>query len=69
MLFKPPKYRSFDYTPRFYKPEEDEEEKRKRRLGFRTVKPKQRKKGMSLFVMVALLILAVLFFLKLGTYQ
>jgi hypothetical protein len=36
MFMKRPQYRKFDYQPRFYKPELDEGEKRKRRLGFRS---------------------------------
>lgn len=45
MLMKKPRHRIFDYTPRFYKPEEDEKERLKRRLGFsrqRKFKPKKR---------------------------
>ncbi len=35
MFMKKPSHRSFDYQPRFYKPETDESERRKRRLGFK----------------------------------
>jgi uncharacterized membrane protein YvbJ len=31
---KKPRHRVFDYPPRYYKPETDEQERRKRRLGF-----------------------------------
>jgi len=31
---KRPRHRVFDYPFRFYKPEEDEQERRKRKLGF-----------------------------------
>jgi len=34
MFMKRPRNRIFDYPPRFYKPESDEQERRKRRLGF-----------------------------------
>ena len=34
MLMKRPRNRVFDYIPRFYKPETDEQEKIKKRLGF-----------------------------------
>lgn len=36
MFIKKPSYRKFDYSPRHYKPEIDKEEKRKRRLGFKS---------------------------------
>lgn len=34
MFIKKPRHRIFDYPPRFYKPETDEKEKKKRKLGF-----------------------------------
>jgi len=34
MLMKKPQHRIFDYPPRFYKPEQDKGERRKRKLGF-----------------------------------
>jgi len=36
MFMKRPAHRKFDYQPRYYKPEFDEDERRKRRLGFRS---------------------------------
>ena len=36
MFIKKPKYRKFEYQPRHYKPQLDDEEKRKRKLGFRS---------------------------------
>ncbi|NOX16835.1 MAG: hypothetical protein GXO87_00935 [Chlorobi bacterium] len=36
MLAKRPKHRIFDYEPRFFDPEKDETEKRKKRLKFRS---------------------------------
>lgn len=62
MLMKKPRHRVFDYTPRFYKPEKDEEERRKRRLGFsRQRKYKARQKSPIVFlVLVALIIYLVL---------
>ncbi len=41
MLMKRPGHRIFDYIPRYYKPEKDEQEKRKKHLGFQ----RQRKLG------------------------
>ena len=35
MFMKKPRNRVFDYPSRFYKPETDEQERRKRRLGFK----------------------------------
>ena len=34
MFVKKPSHRKFEYQPRHYKPQMDEDEKRKRRLGF-----------------------------------
>lgn len=44
MLAKKPLHRIFDYEPRFYKPEEDPDELRKRKLGFRSASKAKRKK-------------------------
>jgi ATP/ADP translocase len=64
MFFKKPPHRIFDYTPRFYKPEEDKDEKRKKRLGFRRQSKIQRKKR-SPFIWLLLVIIAVYIYLKL----
>ncbi|MBN1637825.1 MAG: hypothetical protein JW866_02585 [Ignavibacteriales bacterium] len=46
MFFKRRKIRSFDYQPRYYKPEEDKDEKeterRKRKLGLRTARRRKK---------------------------
>jgi hypothetical protein len=62
MFMKKPQHRVFDYTPRHYKPENDESERRKRRLGFsRQRKYKSRQKSpIILFVLVAIIIYFVL---------
>jgi hypothetical protein len=36
MFIKKPTHKKFEYQPRFYKPEEDSSERRKRRLGFKS---------------------------------
>jgi hypothetical protein len=36
MFIKKPKHRKFDYQPRYYKPSEDDSERKKRKLGFRS---------------------------------
>jgi hypothetical protein len=62
---KRPKHRVFDYPPRFYKPEEDERERKKRRLGF----SRQRKFGTrkrNPLIWLVLLILIVYIYLKLS---
>jgi len=58
MFFKKPRHRIFDYTPRFYKPEDDQDERRKRRLGFRRQSKIKRKKQNPLIwgVLVAIVI-------------
>ena len=50
MFFKKSPHRIFDYTPRFYKPEEDKDEKRKRKLGFRRQMKIKRKKKRDLVI-------------------
>lgn len=60
MLYKRPPHRIFDYTPRFYKPEEDPTEKRKKRLKFRYQRSTRRKIKAPIIWIVILL--AILFF-------
>ncbi|MDZ7763247.1 MAG: hypothetical protein U5K00_02310 [Melioribacteraceae bacterium] len=68
MFMKKPQYRNFDYTPRFYDPEKDEElkskERRKRRLGFRTAKARHRVSRKSIIYYLVILILGVLVYLS-----
>ena len=65
MFMKKPRHRVFDYPPRFYKPEEDEKERKKRRLGFSRQRKFQSKKRNPLIWLV-LLILIVYIYLKLS---
>jgi hypothetical protein len=62
MLMKKPSHRVFDYTPRHYKPEEDQTERRKRRMGFsRQRKYRTRQRSPIIFlVLVALIIYLIL---------
>jgi hypothetical protein len=61
MFFKKPRNRVFEYIPRFYKPEDDPDEKRKRKLGFRRqLGVIKRKKG-SLKLIVFLLVVLYLY--------
>lgn len=57
MFMKRPRHRVFDYPPRFYKPETDEKERRKRRLGFtrRTHISKKRSSIIWLILIIALI--------------
>ncbi|MDZ7624003.1 MAG: hypothetical protein U5J96_06095 [Ignavibacteriaceae bacterium] len=64
MFFKKTPHRIFDYTPRFYKPEDDKDEKLKRKLGFRRQMKMNRKKK-SPMIWLLLVIIAVYVYLKL----
>lgn len=64
MFFKKTPHRIFDYTPRFFKPEDDKDEKLKRKLGFRRQMKMNRKKK-SPMIWLLLIIIAVYVYLKL----
>jgi hypothetical protein len=68
MFFKHTQHRVFDYTPRFYDPEKDKElkelERRKRRLGFRTARTRQRVKTKSPIYYLVLFAIVVFVYLK-----
>jgi len=62
MFMKKPKHRNFEFTPRFYDPLKDEEEKRKRkiRIGFERNRIKPRNtiyKNLILLIIVVIVIL------------
>lgn len=65
MLMKKPKHRIFEYTPRFYKPEKDEIERLKRRLGF-SAKRKALKRKRSPIVWLVLIFAILYLYLKLA---
>lgn len=66
MFMKKPQYKRFDYTPRFYKPELDEEERRKRKLGFRNARITNRRKVQSPLIWLVLIIILIFILLKFG---
>ncbi len=63
MFIKKPKHRTFEYQPRHYKPEQDPEERRKRKLGFKSSRTKVSSKK-SPFVFIVMLIIIVYLLLK-----
>ena len=65
MFFKKPRHRVFDYPPRFYKSEEDKNEKLKRKLGFRRQLNSGKKKR-SPFIWVVIVALVIFIYLKLS---
>jgi len=64
MFFKKPSHRIFDYTPRFYKAEDDKNEKLKRKLGFQRQLKSVRKKRSPL-IWVVLVVAAIFIYFKL----
>ncbi len=66
MLFsfmKKPNHKIFDYTPRFYDPSKDEEERRKRRLKFGQAR-KYSKRAKSPIQYIVLLAVIIFIYLK-----
>ncbi len=66
MLMKRPSHRVFDYPFRHYKPENDPEEKRKRRLGFQSSRRFSRKKKNPVIWLVFIIAL-IFIIIKLST--
>ena len=65
MFMKKPRHRVFDYLPRFYKPETDENERRKRRLGFtRQQKINRKKKSPIIWLLFVIAIIYIILKLK-----
>ena len=69
MFFRKPNYRRFDYTPQFYDPDQDEElkdlERRKRKLGFRNARSRNKVKSKSTMYYLMLFVIIVLTYLAL----
>ncbi|MGA8263531.1 MAG: hypothetical protein WB779_03730 [Ignavibacteriaceae bacterium] len=63
---KRPTNRVFEYPPRFYKPEDDERERKKRKLGFSRTLKTNRRKTRSPLIWIILLIIIILVYLKLS---
>ncbi len=62
MFIKKPQHRKFEYIPRFYVPEHDKDERRKRKLGFRN-HSKFKKRGVSSIIVLLIGILIILWFI------
>lgn len=65
MFMKRPKHRIFDYPSRFYKPEDDIIERKKRKLGFKRARKHTQRRRSSL-LWIVLFFLAVLTYIKLS---
>lgn len=63
MLLKKPQNKKFEYLPRYYKPDEDKEEKRKKKLGFRKSR-KALKRGRSTIYWLVLIIIILFIYLR-----
>lgn len=64
MFMKKPSHRVFDYSPRFYNPNLDDKERRKRKLGFSSHRKKIREKRNPL-IWIFLLLIVIYIYLKL----
>ena len=58
---KRPPHRIFDYEPRFYDPETDDSEKRKKRLKFRYARQHARKKRSPVVWLILILLIAFIY--------
>jgi len=56
MFMRKPQHRRFEYTPRYYDPNKDEDERRRRR--FRFERP-PRRKGHRPFIIIAIMFILV----------
>jgi len=65
MFMKRPRHRIFDYTPRFFDPQTDETEKKKRKLGF-TRQRKYRARKRSPLVWLVFILAVIYLFFKFG---
>jgi len=64
MLIKKPSHRIFDYQPRYYKPENDNKEKIRKRLRF-TQRIKTKRRNLNLIYYIVLLIIVIFVYFKL----
>jgi len=65
VFFKKPRHRVFDYPARYYKSEDDKDEKLKRKLGFRR-QLKSGKKKRSPLIWIVIVVLVIYIYLKLS---
>lgn len=66
MFMKRPVNKRFEYIPRFYVPEKDKEERRKRKLGFRNYRKYHRKGTSSLIIWLIGILIVLWFIIKYG---
>jgi hypothetical protein len=65
MFMKRPRHRVFDYTPRFYDPDTDPVERKKRKLGFRSQRKYiARKKSPVVWILIIIAIIFLLIILR-----
>lgn len=65
MFLKQPKIRRFEYTPRFFNPDADDEENNSQRIKFRRLterKPVPKRSFWGMLIMIVLLILLIRYF-------
>jgi len=67
MFIRKPKAKQFEYTPRYYKPEEDLEERKKRRLGFRASRNAKRR-GRNPLIWLLFIVVVVYIYLRFSGY-
>lgn len=63
MFMKKPKPKNFDYRPRYYNPDKDPEEIRKRKLGFKRSR-KLGKRRSNLLLYFGILVVVLYFYLR-----
>lgn len=68
MLIKLPKHKVFNYQPRFYDPDKDKIEERKKRLKFRYYR-KNLKRGRSSIYWLIILIIVLYFYFRLSVLK
>lgn len=66
MFMRRPNHRVFDYPSRFYKPEDDQKEKRKRKLGFSRQRKHFQHKQRSPVIWALFVLAAIYIYLKLS---
>ena len=60
MLMKKPAHRVFDYTPRFYDPDKDPDERRRKRLAFSKMRRHTQKKRSPIVWLIFILVIIFL---------
>jgi len=66
MFMRKPSYRSFDYTPRFYKPEDDEENRRRWRLSVKLNSQRKQRRQRPVILYLGILALVIYMYLALS---